>query len=126
MAHRTTWSEKGCIVDVTGEITGHELAVINNEISGSPLFDSISYFVVDFTGVQKQYIDLEALTIAAYINRAASIYKKKLRGAFIVGDAVTLKRVAHYLRESKNAGNPWEQKFFVERSSALTWAQGDT
>lgn len=123
MSHVTHWVPAGCLVDVSGTIDNQELAQINSEMTGSPRFDDIAYFLRDLTAITRQGIDFDALSYAAFFNWGASLSKKHLRGAFVVGDEQTAQRVGHYIRESARAGSSWDQRVFVDRASALTWAE---
>ncbi len=126
MAHKTRWAQGGCYVDVFGEITSQELSQINSEMTGSPHFDDMKFFVRDLSGITRQSIDLDSIVVAAFCNQAASTYKRKLRGAFVVTDAATRERVLHYIAESRALGSTWELRMFEDQRSANAWATQDT
>ncbi len=98
----------------------------SSEMTGSPHFDDMKFFVRDLSGVTQQSIDLDSIVVAAFCNQAASTYKRKLRGAFVVTDAATRERVLHYIAESRALGTTWELRMFEDQPSANAWATQDT
>lgn len=121
MAHNTDWNEKGCIVHISEKLTYKEIEMINCELTSNYSFDDIKYFIRDLTAVNSFEISEDELEYEAYINLGASLYKKRLKGAFVIKLKKVEDYVKFYIDTSKNIGNPWEQKIFSNFDDAFKW-----
>lgn len=95
--------------------------MINFELSSNYSFDGIKYFIRDLTAVKSLVIRDNEIEYEAYLNLGASRYKKNLKGAFVINCKKTEDYVKFYIKTSKEIGNSWEQKIFLNFDDALAW-----
>ena len=119
MGYKINWEEKGVLVVFDEKATGKEVIRIDDILYSHDNFEKIIYQLWDFTNSTEIYFSEEEMEIIGALDKAASIWNKKMLVPIVTTNKEFRESVEIYKKEIANIG--WTCELFSDLESAREW-----
>lgn len=118
--YKIRWEETGIYITLFNEVSERLIEYVNGLIVGHKKFEEIEFQIWNFIDVNHYNIDSNKGEEIGALDKAASIWNKKMKVAVITENESLIDYTRNYIQEI--SGTSWECRLFSNFKSAEEWA----